>query len=286
VKKHWLALFALWIVACAWGTTFTMVKNILASIAPEPFILWRFGTAGLVLLIAAASMGALSRKAIAPGTALGLLVFFGYWAQTRALERISPSRSALLTGLYVVLVPFCDRALRGNRIAARAWIASGLAAIGTALLVGDGMSTRPSAADLLTIFCALCFALHIVLTAEFTRSGSPVALAAIQVIVVGVSAAPAAAFAPPTRLTGTVVAVIAFTSIVTTAAAFFVVTWGQARVTATEAAVMLSFEPVAAALTSVLWDHEPVTGSLLAGGGTILAAILLSQASPRDIEWP
>jgi drug/metabolite transporter (DMT)-like permease len=104
--------------------------------------------------------------------------------------------------------------------------------------------------------------------------------------VVGIAAAPAAVFAPPPRMTGAVVAVIAFTSMATTAAAFFLLMWGQARVTATEAAVMLSFEPVAAAVTSVLWDREPVTFHLLTGGGTILLAMLLSQISPRNIEWP
>ena len=75
-------------------------------------------------------------------------------------------------------------------------------------------------------------------------------------------------------MTAQVVIVIVFTAVVTTALAFVALMWGQARVTATEAAVMLAFEPVSASLTSVLVGREPLTLTLVAGGALILAAML------------
>src|SRR5579859_668365 len=133
LKKHWLAILVLFLIATAWGMTFTLIKSILTQIAPEPFIFWRFTIAGLALLIFARRI---ERDAIWPGMILGLLVFTGYWCQTRALLTISPSRSALLTGVYVVMVPFADRLLYHARIASVAWIGSMLAVIGTAMLIG------------------------------------------------------------------------------------------------------------------------------------------------------
>ena len=65
--------------------------------------------------------------------------------------------------------------------------------------------------------------------------------------------------------------------------AFVALMWGQARVTATEAAVILAFEPVAASITSIVFGREPVTALFVTGAALILMAIVLSQLpeSPR-----
>jgi drug/metabolite transporter (DMT)-like permease len=281
LKLRWLAVFTLLAIAAAWGATFTLVKHILGKIAPEPFIFYRFTLAGVILLIAAAARGRLNRTLVRPGVVLGILVFAGYWLQTRGLIVISPSRSALLTGLYVVMVPFAERVVWRTTVPLRAWLASVLAVAGTAILIG-GFDARPTFGDVLTIACAVAFTIHVVLSARYTHSHSATGLAAVQVLVVGIAAAPASLFAPRAPLTQDVVLVIIFTAIVTTALAFAAMMWGQAHVTATEAAVILSFEPVAAAITSIVWDKEPVTASFLIGGATILVAMIASQLRGRS----
>jgi len=157
-----------------------------------------------------------------------------------------------------------------------------LALIGTTLLIG-GFDTRPTLGDALTVFGAFCFALHIVLSAKYSTSQSSIALAAVQVLVVGLAAAPVSLFAPRTPMTTTVVVVILFTAIVTTALAFVALMWGQARVSATEGAIILAFEPVAAALTSILFYGEPVTFGVVVGGALILGGMVVSQLpGPRS----
>jgi drug/metabolite transporter (DMT)-like permease len=287
VKKHWLAVTVLFLVAGAWGATFTLVKSVLARIPPEPFIVLRFTLAGVVLLTIAWTSRQLPRSALRPGLILGALVFSGYWLQTRGLMSISPSRSAFLTGLYVVMVPFCDRLLFARRIAARAWIGCVLAAAGTTLLIG-GIDARAGFGDILTIICAVCFALHMVLSAKYSTGTSVLGLAAVQVIVVGMLAIPPSLFVPRPHLTPFVIAVILFTAIVTTALAFVALMWGQSRVTATEAAVILAFEPMAASITSIVFQHEPVTLGFVTGAALILAAMVISQlpgSRRRIAEW-
>ena len=282
MKTHWLAIAALFFVASAWGATFTLVKSALAQIAPEPFIVLRFVLAAAILLSLALALRQLPRAAIVPGIILGLVLFGAYWGQTRGLLTISPSRSAFLTGLYVVLVPFADRALYKTRIPFVAWIGSALALLGTAMLIG-GFSARPALGDLLTIGCAVCSALHVVLSAKYAARAPALGLAAVQVLAVGVAAVPAALVARRVVWSREVAFAIVFTAIVTTALAFVALMWGQARVTATEAAVILAFEPVAASITSIVFAHEPVTPMFLAGAALILMAIVLSQLpeSPR-----
>jgi drug/metabolite transporter (DMT)-like permease len=276
VKRNWLAAFAIMVVASAWGATFALIKDVLRSIAPEPFIFWRFTIAGLVLCAIAFHRRILHRGLLAPGAILGTLVFIGYWAQTRGLLFISPSRSALLTGVYVVLVPFAELLLRRKRVPLTAWIASVLAVAGTSWLIG-GFDSRPTVGDLLTLACAVCFALHVVYTADFTARHSAIGLAAVQVLVVGLAAIAPSAFAPRPPLSLQVVAVVLFTAIVTTALAFVALMWGQARVSATEAAVILSFEPVAASVVSIAFYGEAVTRGTVIGGLLILLAMVVSQ---------
>jgi drug/metabolite transporter (DMT)-like permease len=281
VKNHWLAVGVLLLVAAAWGSTFTLVKHVLTLIAPEPFIFLRFTIAGIVLAVVAIATRRLPRAAIGPGIVLGGLVFGGYWCQTHGLMTISPSRSAFLTGLYVVMVPFCERLLFARRIAPRAWLGSVIAVVGTTLLIG-GIDGRAGFGDILTIAGDVCFAIHIVLSAKYTAVTPALGLAAVQVLVVGLAAAPPSLLMARPHMTAPVIAVILFTAIVTTALAFVALMWSQSRVTATEAAVILAFEPMAASITSVIFEHEPVTIGFVAGAALILGAMVLSQLPARS----
>jgi drug/metabolite transporter (DMT)-like permease len=276
LKRNWVALLTILIVATAWGATFTLVKAALSRIAPEPFIFWRFTLAGVILCAIALQQRQHLRPVAKAGIVLGLLVFIGYWLQTRGLMLITPSRSAFLTGLYVVMVPFCDRLIRGTSISAQAWIGSVLAVVGTTMLIG-GLYARPSIGDLMTFACAVCFALHVVYSAEYTVRHPAIALAAVQVLFVGIAAGPPSLLAPRTAFRADVVVVIVFTAVVTTALAFVALMWGQARVSATEAAVILAVEPLAASFTSIIAGEERVTTAFVFAGGLILAGMVVSQ---------
>jgi drug/metabolite transporter (DMT)-like permease len=280
MTRRWLAVAALLAAATAWGATFTLIKHVLTQIAPEPFIFWRFMLAGVILCLAAWLRKRLGRDLLRPGLLLGLLLFIGYWAQTHGMLDISPSRSAFLTGLYVVMVPFADRLAYGTRVTIPAWLASILAAVGTAALIG-GFDARVTWGDALTIFCAAIFALHIVFTARWSAGRSAMGLAAIQILFVGLLAAPFAAASAPTTFTPNLVAVIVFTAVVTTAIAFVTLVWAQSQVSATEAAVILAFEPVAASITSIFWDKEAITRGFVVGAVLILSAMILSQWRPK-----
>ena len=74
MNRHRLALFTLLITAAAWGATFTLIKNILTKIAPEPFIFYRFTLAGVILLAVATARGRLTRDLLRPALILGVLV--------------------------------------------------------------------------------------------------------------------------------------------------------------------------------------------------------------------
>jgi drug/metabolite transporter (DMT)-like permease len=72
------------------------------------------------------------------------------------------------------------------------------------------------------------------------------------------------------------------TSILATALAFLLQTWGQKYTTATRAALIFSLEPVFAWLTSYVFEHEVLTGQAFAGAGCILGGILLVELKPLE----
>jgi drug/metabolite transporter (DMT)-like permease len=58
-------------------------------------------------------------------------------------------------------------------------------------------------------------------------------------------------------------------------------TWAQAHLPPTRAAIIMSMEPVFAALFAVLFGGESATLRMIVGGLMVLAAMLLAELAPR-----
>jgi drug/metabolite transporter (DMT)-like permease len=73
------------------------------------------------------------------------------------------------------------------------------------------------------------------------------------------------------------VGTVAFTGLVMTAGAFFVMSWAQRRTSAVRAALIFSLEPVAAALFSHFVGGESLRPSDWVGGALIVAGVVTSE---------
>ena len=65
------------------------------------------------------------------------------------------------------------------------------------------------------------------------------------------------------------------------AAAMIGQTWAQAHLPPTRAAIIMSMEPVFAALFAVLLGGESATIRMVVGGLLVLAAMLMAELAPR-----
>jgi drug/metabolite transporter (DMT)-like permease len=274
-----LALLALTLL---WGTTFTFVKGVLEVVSPGAFLAARFGVAAIVL----GAVWAARRDPPTPGLwrhgfLLGLTMLGGFALQTVGLRYTTPARSGFITGLSVLIVPFIARFLMRRRLKAATWLGVALAVAGLALLsFAEGVEAEVRFGDLLTLGCAIAFALQIVFTSEWAPRHPLVPFVWVQVAVTVAGAllalplegAALAAGGWP-RFAGTV----AFTGVVMTAGAFFVMNWGQRHTTAVRAALIFSLEPVAAALFSHWWGGEPLGPSIWTGGALIVLGVVLGE---------
>ena len=74
---------------------------------------------------------------------------------------------------------------------------------------------------------------------------------------------------------------IVYMALVAGAAALLGQTWAQAHLPPTRTAIIMSMEPVFAALFAVLLGGESATLRMLLGGALVLAAMLIVELVPR-----
>ncbi|MFO7445501.1 MAG: DMT family transporter, partial [Ignavibacteriaceae bacterium] len=97
---------ALIIVTMIWGATFVIIKTALADISPMMFISLRFSIAALILLpFLFKILKNVPRAAIVCGFFLGLTYFLGFAAQTAGLKYTSATKSAFITGTFILFIP-------------------------------------------------------------------------------------------------------------------------------------------------------------------------------------
>ena len=261
-----------------WGSSFVIVKGALADASPFPYLAVRFILAGL-LMVGVMARGRLPRKALLPSLLLGIMLFTGFAFQTWGLVYTTPSKSAFITGFSVILVPLISL-FQGCPMRAANAGGAGLGLLGLYFLVlpsGIGAINR---GDLLTLFGAAAFAIHIGMVGFYTRRFSFLHLAPGQILVVGIIATLAVPFGPSSTVhwTARLVFAIVVTAIFATAFAFSSQVWAQQYTPPAHTALIFALEPVFAALTSCIVTTEHLGGKVLLGSALILAGMVASEA--------
>lgn len=280
------ATVALLVATMVWGGTFVTVKDALAGADAYTFLALRFAIGAVVAaLLAVKASRAEWRAALRPGLGLGVVLFGGYLLQTLGLQFTSPARSAFVTGLTVIFVPFVAWRLERQRPPVRSFIAPVLALVGLQRLTGVTWGGAVPVGDALTLGCAVLYALHIAATSRFGRGRHPLALTAIQLAVVSVLSTACLPFVERRfESTGVVWFGVVFTGVFASALAIGAQVWSQARLTAVRAAVIYSLEPVfALALQAAVGQGWP-TAMEWVGGGFIFAAVLLESSGLGDAK--
>jgi drug/metabolite transporter (DMT)-like permease len=282
------------LTAAIWGSTFVVVKDALHDASPLLFNLLRMIVATIVLAaIYHRDLRRLSRSYLAGGALVGLCLAAGYSFQTAGLARTTPAKSAFITGLIVVIVPLlCAIPLLRPATMRR----PGIPAISGAIMAFGGilLLTTPAhtpwasllrsvnTGDLLTLFCALGFALHVVALAHVSPRLPLGALAVLQLaFCTAIMALALPVFERPRLdLSPRLITALLITGVLATAVAFTVQSWAQQRLSATRTALILALEPVFAFLTSFLFYGERLSARASLGALLILGGIAFTELLP------
>jgi drug/metabolite transporter (DMT)-like permease len=286
LKAHVLLV----LVTFAWGATFVLIKNALAQVSPLVFNSFRMAVATIALiLLFRKALSNLTWHSALGGIAMGVFLFLGYAFQTSGLRLTTPSKSAFITGLAVVLVPVAV-AVTGRRVPNR-WTMLGVFAafVGLYLMTiptGEGFSMSTiNRGDLLTLACAISFAMHIYVTGHMTRQHG---FKSVSILQVATAAVLMSLFipleTPRLTLSSPVIFAILFTGLICTAAAFSIQAWAQQFTPPTHTALIFALEPVFAALTSYLLVGERLGARGTIGAILILGGILMSELKGSAVE--
>lgn len=254
-------------------------KEALSGIPPLMFIGFRFLVAGLVLsLFGWQALRALDRRGVLRtvlvGVSFGVAMIFWILGLHHA-HHIGVG--AFLTCLGAVFVPIVAT-LFGERTNRAVWFSLPLAAIGLASLSLDSQFEM-GWGELSFLCAAVLFAFTFVLNSRAAAKTSPIALAAVQLIVVGLVALPVSlltetwTFAWPASIWMWMIASI----FIATSLRFFMQTWAQSLSSASNAAVIMTLEPVWTAMLAAVWFGETMTAMQLGGCALIFSALLVSR---------
>jgi drug/metabolite transporter (DMT)-like permease len=286
-RRNVLAHVLLLAVVLVWGTTFPLVKSALGEVSPLLFNLLRMLLAFVALAaVNASALRGVSWQDLRFGGLAGLFLALGYQFQTSGLALTTPSKSAFITGLVVVMVPLLSGipgvSPHHSKPGSAAYVGAGLAFGGLVLLTtvpGARLLSGMGWGEGLSLICAVAFAAHLL---SIARAAPLVNARRLGTLQIGFAALTMLVTLPlggrlRFHATPTVWWALAITALLATAAAFTIQSWAQQHLPASHTALIFTMEPVFAWLFSLLFLGERLGPRALAGAGLILAGILLAE---------
>lgn len=284
-KSLW-AKIALFTATIIWGFAFIVVKNTVDIFPPLILIALRFTIAFVILsLLYIRKLKEMDKKCFVSGVVIGIMLFLAYSAQTFGAADTTPGKSAFLTSVYCVMVPFLFWGIKRKNPGIHSFIAAFMCVLGTALVALRG-DFKMGAGDLSTLLCSFFFACHIVAIALLGSDKDPVLItilqfgtAAVLAWCTGLPMGGVPICAPLASWLG-----IVFLGIFPTMIGFSLQTVGQRYTTPSAAALILSLESVFGVLFSLMFGFDTLNLRLLCGFVLIFAAIIVSETKLSFIK--
>ncbi|MEA1974343.1 MAG: DMT family transporter [Bacillota bacterium] len=277
--KKYLSDISLFFVAVVWGGGFVIIKDTLTTVTPMLLISLRFIFAAIIMyIILNKKIGKITKDELKKGSIVGFLLYLAFASQTYGLQYTTASKQGFLTAAYAVIVPFLYWILYRKRPKYRAFIGSALTIVGIGLISLHG-SLVMNKGDLLTLLCALFFAMHIISIEYFAKDMNVYKLAFIQISVAAIFSIVSTIATEPIILTLSVKAWVSilFSAVFSTFLCFTVQTIAQKYTTSSHASIIMSLESVFAAIFGVLLLHEVMTPLMIFGCILIFLAILIIE---------
>lgn len=310
-EKMVQADFLMLITAAIWGTAFVAQRAGMAHVGPFTFNAVRFALGGLSLFPFLLSRGPLRdggspppkpepRKFVyrAPlarraatvsrfvrdrigitlaGIIAGVLLFLGSSFQQVGIVYTTAGNAGFITGLYVILVPLIGL-IFGQRPGPLVW-AGALLAMAGLYFINDAPGFSLGRGDLLVLFCALFFAVHVLLIGRYSPVYPTVPLSIIQFLTCSVLSFAAALLTEEIAFERIIAAAvpILYGGVGSVGIAYTLQVIGQKHAPPTHAAIILSLESVFALVGGMLLLGEEVPLLKALGCALMLAGMLAAQ---------
>ena len=251
------ANFILICVTIIWGGGFIATDRALESFSPFSVMAVRFlGAAFLPFLIS--------------------------WRDIRSLP-FRYLKEGVLTATNVIFVPYLLWLLAKRKPSRKELLSSVLCIVGIAMLVWKPDMLFLQFGDMLSLLCALFFALHIIALERYTPYIPTVAFTALQMLISGILSIICAVIFEevPHEITSSAFMSALYLIFISTLLAYLLQTAAQKHTTANSAALILSMEALFASVFSFLLLHEAMTVNMVLGAFFILASVIFMEYDPK-----
>lgn len=300
------AAWGLLVVTFAWGATFIWMKQAMNAIQPEieaygrtPVVATLVGGRFLIAFIAVFLISKEARSALSDqqlwkgGAILGSILLVGFITQMIGLDSITPSTSAFLTSLYVVFTALITTALTGQKVTRTMILGVALATFGAGFIEGPPHLSW-GAGEVLTVFCAFFFALHILYTQKITEVMSPIGVTSTSFLIVAIGSFVVAILTAGTSTTdalsvltndGVIVPLLCL-GLIGSLFALLLLNLLQRFLHPVQAAIIYALEPVWATIFALGLGMTSWTGWIAVGGGALLIGNLMVELRESPNNQP
>ena len=268
-----LLYFAMLATAAVWGGSFVLMKDAIQEQDVYSFLSSRFLVASALMIAYRPNVfKGLTSKFIRQGVLAGVLLGGGYIFQTLGLAKTTVSNTGFITGLYLVFTPLISLIILKRKVLNIQWLAVVVATLGLFLISYNGISI--GIGEILVLISALFYGAHFVALGEWSDGKNTYALTLIQILTVSAIASICALIngyqLPPSA---NVWQAVLFTAFFATFLAFIVQTKAQSVMSATAASVLLAMETPFALFFGLVFNSDPLTMRIIAGGTMVMFAM-------------
>lgn len=289
--KKYMGEIGLMLTAIIWGYGFVATYNSINSLSVFQTIFLRFLIASLIMsIIFFSKLKSIKVSSLKRGSLTGLTLFAGFVFQTIGRSYTSGSKNAFLTAFNVILVPFIAYFLFKRRPSRNETLGAVLSLLGIAL-ISFNFDFSINFGDVLTLLCAVMFALQITLTDIFVEKEDPVLFTLIQMAFCAMAGfIVMLLFDSNIKITSVSnLYPVIYLGVFSTMLAFILQTICQKYVNETKSAVLLSTESLWGSLFSVMFLGEVASIKIIIGGLIMFLAVILStvrwnRAEKNDVK--
>ena len=280
--KNWIgfgARAALLLVGAIWGSSLVVVKSAAEYISPNFLIALRFTAAFAVLaLIFWRRLRGVSRSLLGRCAVIGACLFLAYWIQTIGVTFAMPGKSAFLSSIYCVLVPFIYWLISGQKPKLRNLLAAVLCVGGIVLTSVTGGFTM-ELGDMLALLSGIFFAAHIAVVGKLGQGEDPIVVTILQFGFCALFAWIATFALEGVHMTWDRRALggVLYLALFCTMLALLLQNVGQKYTNPSSASLILSLESVFGVLFGVFFFHEIMNLRLITVFVLIFVAIVISE---------
>ena len=286
----------LMITALIWGTAFVAQSVGMDYVGPFTFITTRYIIGGIFLIPCIYILDKVNKNTskkynsnnkkilITGGCLCGAVLFTASYFQQIGMKYTTVGKSGFITALYIIIVPLFG-VLFKKRVGLKVWISVIISLIGLYLLcINESFSI--SKGDFLTLICAFCFSIHILIIDKYSSLVNGVKMSCIQFFVAGLlGIIPMLIFENPQikDILGAYSPIL-YAGIMSSGVAYTLQIIGQKYTSPMLATLIMSMESVFAVLSGWIILGEILSVKELMGCCLVFIAIILAQLPEKIIK--